>query len=261
MAIPGDLHCEILLCLDAPSIVAAFVRINRARPVPCRCCRLSKSRLCCPARRADRPRPRNQDDWRGGERPGPAARRRRHDDRDARRSRPMPQRLLALAAERQRRRLRARPADQHGRLEGPRAQSTRAFARNLAKLTRAPDRAVGRAALHRGGRARTDRRRHEPRQARRGDRPARGRLHPARRARSARANFFAEINWFLHVGRPRSADPGLPADRRPAYWLRRLLSPRITIGSGSSALLYFVLFPALLIDTLARSRFVQGSGC
>ena len=38
----------------------------------------------------------------------------------------------------QRRRLRARPADQHGRLEGPRAQSTRAFARNFAKLTALP---------------------------------------------------------------------------------------------------------------------------
>ena len=36
------------------------------------------------------------------------------------------------------RRLRARPSRQHGWTEGPRAQSTRAFARNLARLTQLP---------------------------------------------------------------------------------------------------------------------------
>ena len=71
--------------------------------------------------------------------------------------------LLALAAER-----RAAgfvlglPINMDGS-EGPRAQSTRAFARNLAKLTELADRAVGRAALDRGGRARADRSGHEPR--------------------------------------------------------------------------------------------------
>ena len=69
--------------------------------------------------------------------------------------------------------------------EGPRAQSTRAFARNFSKLTDLADRAVGRAALHRRGRARTDRHGHEPRPPRRGDRRARRDLHPAGRARPA----------------------------------------------------------------------------
>ena len=41
--------------------------------------------------------------------------------------------------------------------EGPRAQSTRAFARNFANLTGLADRAVGRAAVDGGRRARTDR--------------------------------------------------------------------------------------------------------
>ena len=46
--------------------------------------------------------------------------------------------------------------------EGPRAQSTRAFARNFAKLTDIADRAVGRAAVHRRGRTRPDRSRRQP---------------------------------------------------------------------------------------------------
>src|ERR1700746_1688196 len=92
-------------------------------------------------------------------------------------------RLLALATER-----RAvgfvlgLPINMDGS-EGPRAQSTRAFARNLARRTHLPpppaDRALGRAALDRGGRARTHRRQREPRQARGRHRPARRRLHPA----------------------------------------------------------------------------------
>ena len=43
--------------------------------------------------------------------------------------------------------------------EGPRAQSTRSFARNLAKRTDLADRVLGRAALDRRGRTRADRRR------------------------------------------------------------------------------------------------------
>ena len=47
-------------------------------------------------------------------------------------------RLLALGGRAQGGRLRARPADQHGRQRGPARQSTRAFARNLARLTELP---------------------------------------------------------------------------------------------------------------------------
>jgi putative Holliday junction resolvase len=60
--------------------------------------------------------------------------------------------------------------------EGPRAQSTRAFARSLATT----DRVVGRTAVDRRGRARVDCHRHEPRPAQGGDRSTRGGLHPAR---------------------------------------------------------------------------------
>jgi hypothetical protein len=52
---------------------------------------------------------------------------------------------------------------------------------------RAADRILGRAALHRSGRARADCRRCTPRQAQGGDRRARRDLHPAGRARSARS--------------------------------------------------------------------------
>src|SRR5436305_60208 len=48
---------------------------------------------------------------------------------------------------------------------------------------------MGRAALDRRSRAGADRGRHEPRAPRRGDRPARRRLHPARGARPARAGW------------------------------------------------------------------------
>ena len=66
-------------------------------------------------------------------------------------------RLLALAAERAAVGfVLGLPINMDG-TEGPRAQSTRAFARNLAKLTRVADRAVGRAAVHVRGRTRADR--------------------------------------------------------------------------------------------------------
>ena len=67
--------------------------------------------------------------------------------------------------------------------EGPRAQSTRAFARNFSRLTELADRALGRAPLHRRRRARADRRRRHAGAARQGHRPARRGLHPAGRAR------------------------------------------------------------------------------
>ena len=58
--------------------------------------------------------------------------------------------------------------------EGPRAQSVRAFARNLSKLT----------AVHSRSRTRTDRSRRQPQKTRRGNRSARGNLHPTGRAGS-----------------------------------------------------------------------------
>ena len=71
--------------------------------------------------------------------------------------------------------------------EGPRAQATRAFARNLAKLTELPialwDERLSTAAVERA----LDRGRRQPRQAQGGDRPARRRLHPTGRAGSAGA--------------------------------------------------------------------------
>src|ERR1700716_194653 len=69
--------------------------------------------------------------------------------------------------------------------EGPRAQSTRAFARNFSKPQRSTDCLGGRAALDRSGRTRIDRHGYEPGPARRGDRRTRRDLHPAGRARSA----------------------------------------------------------------------------
>ena len=72
--------------------------------------------------------------------------------------------------------------------EGPRAQSTRAFARNLARLTELPialwDERLSTAAVERDLIA-ADVSREE---ARRGDRPACRRLHPAGRARPAGAD-------------------------------------------------------------------------
>ena len=71
--------------------------------------------------------------------------------------------------------------------EGPRAQSTRAFARNLAALVAVPiifwDERLSTA----GGRAPSDRGRRLAQAPRRGDRPHGGGLHPARRARPAKA--------------------------------------------------------------------------
>ena len=75
--------------------------------------------------------------------------------------------------------------------EGPRAQATRAFLRNLAPLTDDPGRALGRAALDRRRRARHDRGRPVAQEARRKDRRRRGGFHPAGRARPAGARFGA----------------------------------------------------------------------
>ena len=72
------------------------------------------------------------------------------------------QRLLALAAERKAVAfVLGLPINMDGS-EGPRAQSTRAFARNLARLTELPIALLGRAAVHRRRGARPDRRRRQP---------------------------------------------------------------------------------------------------
>ena len=67
----------------------------------------------------------------------------------------------------------------------PRAQATRAFARNFVARASDPDRVLGRAFLDRGGRARSHRARRFARAPRRSHRQDGGRLHPARRARCA----------------------------------------------------------------------------
>ena len=69
--------------------------------------------------------------------------------------------------------------------EGPRAQSTRAFARNFSKLTDLAIALWDERLSTVGRRARTDRHGHEPRPARRGDRRTCRDLHPAGRARPA----------------------------------------------------------------------------
>ncbi len=94
--------------------------------------------------------------------------------------------------------------------EGPRAQSTRAFARNFAKLTDLADRAVGRAAVDRRGRARADRHGRQPRPARRGDRRARRDLHPAGRARPAGERCAGTLRMAVVIA---ALLPVFPADR------------------------------------------------
>ena len=69
--------------------------------------------------------------------------------------------------------------------EGPRAQSTRAFARNLAAADRFADGVLGRAAFDRRRRARAAGSRYQPQAPRRTHRQDGRRLHPAGRAGSA----------------------------------------------------------------------------
>ena len=204
------------------------------------------------ARRADRARPRHQDHRRRGERSRPAARHRRDDHRaqglHGRRrsacSRSPPSATRPASCSACRSTWTAR--------EGPRAQSTRAFARNFAKLTALPiglwDERLSTAAVERDLIAADVSRA----QARRGDRPARRDLHPARRARPARAA-ARRAGLSRHARRPRRAVSGLPADRRRASLLRRLLIAEDAHWVGTERILYYVMFPALLIGTLMRA--------
>ncbi len=139
------------------------------------------------ARRADRPRSRHQDHRRRRQRSRPQARRRRDDHR----AQEFYRRRAGLAGacrRAQRGRFRPRPADQHGWLGRPARAVDPRLRPQSGQTHRTADRAVGRAALHRRGRALPDRSRHEPQAARRGDRSARRRLHPARRARPSGAH-------------------------------------------------------------------------
>ncbi len=74
------------------------------------------------------------------------------------------------------------PLDLEGR-DSPRAQSTRAFARNLARADRSADRLLGRAVLHRRRPAVADRERRLPGAPGGGGRQDGRSLHPAGRAR------------------------------------------------------------------------------
>ena len=78
--------------------------------------------------------------------------------------------------------------------EGPRAQSTRAFARNLAARIAVPIALLGRAAFDRRRRAPSHRGRRLAQAPRRGDRPHGGGLHPARRARPAKARWRISVS-------------------------------------------------------------------
>ncbi len=93
--------------------------------------------------------------------------------------------------------------------EGPRVQSTRAFARNLAAKVAASHRFLGRAALDRCRRPHADRGRHAPRQAGRSRRQARGRLHSAGLSRPAKDKPMSRLAPPADAG----LDPGRIEDR------------------------------------------------
>ena len=133
------------------------------------------------ARRPDRPRPRHQDHRRRGLRSRPPAgdRRRNAPPQGVQGRRGAAARDIGRA---QRGRLRARPAHQHGRQRGAARAIDPRLCPQFFQPHRPCHRAVGRAALDRGGRARTDRHGRQPRPPRRGDRRACRDLHPAGRA-------------------------------------------------------------------------------
>ena len=162
---PGFMACFLSLCSDRRHFWFILERTTpnfHANPNQWLCSSSSTPPPSCPARRADGARSWHQDHRRRASDPRRLARRRHH--------RPQCFRGRREAADRARRRtpggrFRARPADQHGRQRRPARQSTRAFARNLAEPLLAADCAVGRALVHGRRRARTDRGRRKPRQA------------------------------------------------------------------------------------------------
>ena len=150
------------------------------------------------------------------------------------------QRLLALAAERKAVGfVLGLPINMDGS-EGPRAQSTRAFARNLARLTELPiafwDERLSTAAVERDLIA-ADVSRSE---ARRGDRPARRGLHPAGRARPAGAarprTVTRDPETTIPCGaRPARLLPGLPSAPIRCRFNEHPRDSRIALAAGEPA--------------------------
>src|SRR5262249_10795322 len=145
-------------------------------------------------------------------------------------------------------RLRPRPADQHGWQRRPPRPVDPGFCPQLFATDRSCDRALGRAAVDGGRRARADRHGRQPRQARRSDRRARGDLHPAGRARPT-GKFADTVAMAVVV-----------AALLPVFLLivlgiilKRSLMRLETQWHGLERLTYYVLFPMLLIQTLVRA--------
>ena len=218
----------------------AAVLIHLLTKTPCPLFPLIGDRVApARARRADRSRSRHQNHRRRRQRSGPAAchcRSRRFRAND---SATTPNGLFSAL----RRATHAvgfvlgLPINMDG-TEGPRAQATRAFARNLAKLTELPIALVGRAALDGRGRTRADRSRCQPRQAQGGDRPARRRLHLAGRARPAGEHFPGATHHRVmrcRTGTFADAKSGkVPDQRRTAAALHRVRDTYVFHPSGSA---------------------------
>ena len=105
---------------------------------------------------------------------------------------PTPRRSSRSPTERAPRRLRPRPAAQHGRQRGPALPVDPRLRPQPVAADRPAHRLLGRAAVHRRGRARAARGRHLAPPPRRGHRPRRRRLHPAGRARPPRGTRRAQ---------------------------------------------------------------------
>ena len=90
--------------------------------------------------------------------------------------------------------------------DSPRTQSVRAFARNLAD-SRAADPALGRALVHRRRHPHPDRRRRQPRAARRAGRQDGGGLHPPGRDRCARLDAARDMTACARRAGRRTARP------------------------------------------------------
>ena len=125
--------------------------------------------------------------------------------------------------------------------EGPRAQATRAFARNLAALTDIPIGLLGRAAVDGGGHPHPDRGRHLARQAGGGGRQDGRRLSAAGRARPAAHAVTGNGEAFAHrtppPARAEARSPS-PASRRRDKSLKHqtfLLHPRYGDGGRQAA--------------------------
>src|SRR5205807_2352470 len=199
-------------------------------------------------RRPDRPRSRHQDHRRCRVRSRPPAgdRRRNGPPQGVQGRRGAAPGDLGRA---QRRRLRAGPAHQHGRQRGAARAIDPRLCPQFLQPYRPRHRAVGRAALDRGRRARIDRHGRLPRATRRGDRRARRDLHPAGCAGPADEAARGRLRMAVVI-----------AALLPVFLLivlgfilkRTLIRPE-TQWHGLERLTYYVLFPVLLIQTLVKA--------